>query len=144
MKRSERIMSDGKIVEGKATPLGAYPHIKRVGDFLFISGTSSRKPDNSIHGVVEVDGQKQFDIKQQTQAVLENIRDYLAVEGATMGDVVDVTTFLIDMKDFKGYNEVYGQFFEAANGPARTTVAVKELPHPDLRIEIKAMAYKKQ
>ncbi|MBV1888231.1 MAG: RidA family protein [Urechidicola sp.] len=133
----------GKTIEGKAKPLGAYPHIKRVGDFIFVSGTSSRRADNSHVGVEVVNGIKQFDINAQTKAVLENIRDILAEENATLNDVVDVTTFLVDMKDFKGYNETYATFFEKENGPTRTTVAVHQLPHPDLVIEIKVMAFKK-
>ena len=137
-------MTEGKIVSGKAKPLGAYPHFKTANGFIFISGTSSRRPDNTIAGASEVDGTKVFDIKAQTKAVLENIRDYLAAAGATLDDVVDITTFLVDMNDFAGYNEVYGQFFKPENGPARTTVAVHQLPHPELRIEIKAMAYVKQ
>ncbi|MCH2489535.1 MAG: RidA family protein [Flavobacteriales bacterium] len=133
-----------RLVDGKATPRGAYPHVKRVGDFIFVSGTSSRLPDNTFAGVHQVDemGSMRLDIKEQTKAVLENIRDYLATENATMEDVVDVTTFLVNMNDFAGYNEVYGQFFKAETGPARTTVAVHQLPHPHLVVEIKAMAYK--
>jgi 2-aminomuconate deaminase len=133
-----------KLVDGKATPRGAYPHIKRVGDFLFISGTSSRLPDNTIAGAKKVDemGSMEFDIKEQTRAVLDNIKDYLATEGATMADVVDITTFLVNMNDFAGYNAVYAQYFDKETGPARTTVAVHQLPHPHLLIEIKAMAYK--
>ena len=135
-----------RLVKGKATPRGAYPHVKRVGDFIFISGTSSRLPDNSFAGVRQVDemGTMHLDIKEQTKAVLENIKDYLATEGATLDDVVDITTFLVNMNDFAGYNEVYGQYFNAENGPARTTVAVHQLPHPNLVVEIKAMAYKKK
>ena len=136
-------MTDGKIISGKATPLGAYPHVKRVGDLIFVSGTSSRRADNSIEGMELIDGIKHFDIRKQTRAVIENIREYLAEENATLDDLVDITTFLVSMDDFGGYNEVYGEFFVAQSGPARTTVAVHQLPHPDLRIEIKAMAYKK-
>lgn len=133
----------GNLVEGKATPRGAYPHIKRAGDFLFISGTSSRLPDNTIAGVNKIDemGTMHFDIKEQTRAVLENIKDYLATEGATMADVVDVTSFLVNMNDFGGYNQVYSEYFNKETGPARTTVAVHQLPHPQLIVEIKAMAY---
>lgn len=135
----------GKTIAGKAKPLGAYPHVKRVGDFVFVSGTSSRRPDSSIAGVeVDKNGIKHFDIVAQTKAVLENISDILAEEDATLNDVVDVTTFLVDMKDFKGYNETYATFFKSENGPTRTTVAVHQLPNPDLVIEIKVMAYKKQ
>ena len=135
-----------RLVKGKATPRGAYPHVKRVGDFIFISGTSSRLPDNSFAGVHQVDemGTMRLDIREQTEAVLENIKDYLAAEGATLNDVVDVTTFLVNMNDFAGYNEVYAKYFSAENGPARTTVAVHQLPHPNLVVEIKAMAYKKK
>lgn len=133
-----------KLVEGKATPRGAYPHIKRVGDFIFVSGTSSRLPDNTFAGAHQVDamGTMRLDIKEQTQAVIENIKDYLATEGATLADLVDVTTFLVNMNDFAGYNEVYAQYFNKETGPARTTVAVHQLPHPNLVVEIKAMAYK--
>ena len=133
-----------RLVDGKATPRGAYPHVKRVGDFIFISGTSSRLPDNTIAGANQVDemGSMQFDIKEQTRTVLENIQDYLATENATLEDVVDVTTFLVNMNDFAGYNEVYAQYFKKETGPARTTVAVHQLPHPHLMVEIKAMAYK--
>lgn len=133
-----------KLVEGKATPRGAYPHIKRVGDFIFVSGTSSRLPDNTFAGVHQVDvmGTMRLDIKEQTKAVIENIKDYLATEGATLADVVDITSFLVNMNDFAGYNEVYAQYFNKETGPARTTVAVHQLPHPNLVVEIKAMAYK--
>ena len=124
---------DAKVVAGKAKPLGKYPHVKRAGDFLFVSGTSSRRADNSIAGV--------GDIRAQTRAVLENIRDILASAGASLADVVEITTFLVDMKDFAAYNETYGEFFEQS-GPARTTVAVRELPHPQLLIEMRAVAYK--
>lgn len=132
------------LVEGKATPRGAYPHIRRAGDFLFVSGTSSRLQDNSFAGVNQIDemGTMHLDVRDQTRAVLENMKDYLATEGATMADVVDVTSFLVNMNDFAGYNEVYGEYFNKETGPARTTVAVHQLPHPNLVVEIKAMAYK--
>lgn len=132
-----------RLVEGKATPRGAYPHVKRAGDFIFVSGASSRLADNSFAGVHQVDemGTMRLDIREQTRAVLENIKDYLAAEGATMDDVVDITTFLVNMNDFAGYNEVYAEYFSKETGPARTTVAVHQLPHPNLVVEIKAMAY---
>lgn len=133
-----------KIIKGKATPRGKYPHVKRVGDFIYVSGTSSRRSDNSFEGV-EVDemGTTNLDIRKQTAAVLRNIDDILQTEGACLKDVIDVTTFLVNMNDFKGYNETYGDFFTAENGPTRTTVAVHQLPHPHLLIEIKVVAYKK-
>ncbi|WP_444436408.1 RidA family protein [Pseudomonas sp. A6] len=136
-------MSDNKstVVAGKATPRGRFPHIKRAGDFLFVSGTSSRRPDNSFVGVeVDAMGTTNLDIRAQTRAVIENIRDILASEGARLSDVVEISSFLVDMNDFGGYNQVYAQYFDE-NGPTRTTVAVHQLPHPHLRIEIKAVAY---
>jgi 2-aminomuconate deaminase len=131
-----------KVVEGKASPRGKYPHIKRAGDFLFVSGTSARRADNTIAGA-EVDslGTTCLDIRTQTRAVIENIRDILQSDGAGLQDVVEISTFLVNMNDFAGYNEVYGEFF-GYDGPARTTVAVHQLPHPHLLIEIRATAYK--
>ena len=131
-----------KVIAGKAKPRGKYPHVKRAGDFLFVSGTSARRPDNSIAGA-EVDefGTTHLDIRVQTKAVIENVRDILKSEGAQLEDVVEVTSYLVNMNDFAGYNEVYGEYF-GYDGPARTTVAVHQLPHPHLLIEIRAMAYK--
>lgn len=134
--------TQSKVVEGKATPRGKYPHVKRAGDFLFVSGTSSRRPDNTIAGAeVDAMGTTRLDIREQTRAVLENIRDILQSADAQLQDVVEISTYLVNMNDFAGYNEVYGEFF-SCDGPARTTVAVHQLPHPHLLIEIKAMAYK--
>ena len=142
---AKNLKMSGKVIEGKATPRGKYPHVKRVGDFIYVSGTSSRRPDNTFEGV-EVDemGTTNLDIKKQTAAVLENIDSILKEEGASLKDVVDVTTFLVNTNDFGGYNETYGKFFEPETGPTRTTVAVHQLPHPHLLIEIKVIAYKKQ
>ncbi|MGA9389580.1 MAG: RidA family protein [Candidatus Sulfotelmatobacter sp.] len=133
-----------KVVEGKATPRGKFPHIKRAGDFLFVSGTSARRADNTIAGA-EVDalGTTRLDIREQTRAVIDNIRGILQSVGADLRDVVEISTYLVNMNDFAGYNEVYGEFF-GYDGPARTTVAVHQLPHPHLLIEIRAMAYKPQ
>ena len=130
----------------KVTPRGAYPHTKRVGEFIFVSGTSSRRKDNSIAGVDIIDdmGTKQLNIETQTREVLKNINTNLISEGASLDDVVDVTSFLVNMNDFAGYNKVYGEFFNPETGPTRTTVAVHQLPHPDLVIEIKVTAYKKE
>ena len=134
--------SESKVVEGKANPRGKYPHVKRAGDFLFVSGTSARRADNTIAGAqVDALGTTQLDIRAQTRAVIENIRDILRSAGAELSDVAEVTTYLVNMNDFAGYNEVYGEYF-GYDGPARTTVAVHQLPHPHLLIEIRAMAYK--
>ena len=122
-----------------AAPGGA--QFRRAGDFIFVSGTSARRADNSIAGAAADDmGTVALDIREQTRAVIENIADILGVAGAGLGDVVDLTTFLVNMNDFGGYNAVYAEFF-AGNGPARTTVAVHQLPHPHLLIEIKATAF---
>lgn len=134
--------TETRIVEGKAKPRGKYPHLKRAGDFLIVSGTSARRADNSIAGAqVDEFGTTHLDIREQTRAVIENVRDILASAGANLSDVVEITTYLVSMNDFAGYNEVYGKYF-GYDGPARTTVAVHQLPHPHLLIEIRAMAYK--
>ncbi|MBP7273895.1 MAG: RidA family protein [Saprospiraceae bacterium] len=131
-----------KVLTHKAVPRGKFPHVKRAGNFIFVSGTSSRRPDNTFAGVeVDAFGTTNLNIRQQTQAVIENIRDILQAMDADLSDIVEITTFLVNMNDFGGYNEVYGQFFDY-NGPTRTTVAVHQLPHPHLLIEIKAVAYK--
>ncbi|MEM9548888.1 MAG: RidA family protein [Bacteroidota bacterium] len=134
-------MKDSKVIEGKAKPRGKYPHYKRVGDYIYISGTSSRRSDNTFDGV-EVDemGTTNLNIRAQTRAVLNNIDSTLKAAGSSLKDVVDLTSFLVNMNDFGGYNEVYAEFFDY-DGPARTTVAVHQLPHPYLVIEIKCTAY---
>ncbi len=129
------------LVAGKAVPRGRFPHAKRAGDFIYVSGTSSRRPDDTFVGVEEVDGVKVLDITAQTRAVIENIRDILAAAGAGLDDLVQVTSYLVDMADFAAYNDVYAEYF-TESGPTRTTVAVHQLPHPDLLIEIQAVAYK--
>jgi 2-aminomuconate deaminase len=128
------------VVPGKATPRGRFPHVQVSGGFAFVSGTSSRRPDNSIAGAsVDSMGTVALDVRVQTRAVLENIRDILGAVGAGLEDLVSVTTYLVSMNDFGGYNEVYGEFFDES-GPARTTVAVHQLPHPQLLIEISGVA----
>jgi 2-aminomuconate deaminase len=131
-----------KVLPGKAAPRGKYPHIKRAGDFLFVSGTSARRADNTIAGA-DVDGlgTTHLDIRAQTRAVIENVRDILQSADAQLENVVEITTYLVNMNDFAGYNEVYGEYF-GYDGPTRTTVAVHQLPHPHLLIEIRAVAYK--
>lgn len=136
---------DGAVVlADRAGPLAHYPHARRVGDFIYLCGTSSRRPDNTHAGVeIDEDGAVTLDIEAQTRAVLENAQVILAEAGATLEDVCDVTTFLVDMEDFKGYNRVYNTFFASAQtGPTRTTVAVHQLPHPHLLVEMKLVAYK--
>ncbi len=133
---------ESKVIEGRAKPRGNYPHVKRAGDFLVVSGTSSRRADDTIAGAdVDEFGTAHLEIRTQTRAVIENVRHILQTMGAGLEDVVEVTTYLVNMNDFAGYNDVYGEFF-SHDGPARTTVAVHQLPHPHLLIEIRALAYK--
>lgn len=138
-------MSDHKnsqVIHGKARPRGRFPHYKRAGDYIYVSGTSSRRPDNSFVGVdVDDMGTTALNIRAQTRAVIENIRDILGEAGAELGDLVSLTTYLVNMNDFGGYNETYAEYFDY-DGPTRTTVAVHQLPHPHLLIEIQAVAYK--
>ncbi|MHA7679629.1 RidA family protein [Cupriavidus sp. PET2-C1] len=130
-----------KVLTGKAIPRGRFPHVKRAGDFLFVSGTSSRRADNSFAGAsADAMGVTALDIREQTRAVILNIREILQSVGCDLSDLVEITTFLVNMNDFGGYNEVYGDYFDY-DGPTRTTVAVHQLPHPHLLIEIKAVAY---
>jgi len=111
-----------------------------AGEFVYVSGTSSRRPDNSIAGAaVDEMATTTLDIRVQTRAVIENIREILGDVGAGLADLVQVTAYLVSMNDFGGYNEVYGEYFDES-GPTRTTVAVHQLPHPHLLIEIQAVA----
>ncbi|MEO6031885.1 MAG: RidA family protein [Burkholderiaceae bacterium] len=131
-----------QVVPGKAAPRGRFPHIRRAGDFLFVSGTSSRRPDNSFAGATaDAMGVTSLDIRAQTRAVIENVRDILKSADADLSDLVETQVFLVSMNDFGGYNEVWAEFFDF-DGPTRTTVAVHQLPHPHLLIEIRAVAYK--
>ena len=134
-------MADGVVVPGKAIPRGRFPHVRTAGDFIYVSGTSARRPDNTIAGAaVDEFGTTSLDIAAQTRAVIENLRDVLRAVGAELHDLVQLTTYLVSMNDFGGYNEVYGEYFDET-GPARTTVAVHQLPHPHLLIEIQAVAH---
>ena len=134
-------MTNGLIKEF-AKPRGSFPHYKRVGDFIYVSGTSSRRPDNSFDGViVDEMGVTNLDIRAQTRAVIENINNILIKAGAGLNDLAEISVFLVNMNDFGGFNEVWAEYFDY-NGPTRTTVAVHQLPHPHLLIEMKAVAYK--
>jgi 2-aminomuconate deaminase len=130
----------GSITAGRARPLGNYPHVKRAGDLLFLSGTTARQPDGSIGGVTRgTDGQVKRDAAAQTRLVIQNISSTLESAGASLADCVDVLVFLTDMADFGAFNQVYGEFFDHT-GPARTTVSLTSLPHPDMVVEMKVVA----
>lgn len=127
-------------VEGLAAPRGRFPHVRLTRNQAFVSGTSSRRADNTFSGVtVDDDGTVHRDMAEQTRAVLENMRSVLESVGLGLEDLVQVTTFLADMSAFSEYNQAYGEFF-TSEGPARTTVAVAALPHPDIVIEMQGIA----
>lgn len=133
-----------KIESQKAPPpVGPYPHARRVGDFIFVSGMGPRKQgSNEIPGTsTDSDGNViSHDIEIQTEATIENIKLVLKDAGASLENVVDVTCFLTNMKDdFKKFNKVYGRYFEKI-GPTRTTVEVLSLPTP-ICVELKVIAY---
>ncbi len=124
-------------------PVGAYPHARRVGDFLFLSGVGPRKRDSKeIPGVtLDDDGNiASYDIEAQCHSVFENVKTVLEASGASWNDLVDVTVFLTNMKaDFKTYNRLYAEYFDQAQ-PCRTTVEISSLPTP-IAIELKCIAH---
>ncbi len=123
-------------------PVGAFPHAKRVGPFLFLSGIGPRRRGSSEIPGVELgpDGEiRSYDIATQTKAVFENVRLVLEDAGACWDDIVDVTVFLTDMKrDFQTFNELYAESFQS-NRPTRTTIEVGALPTP-IAVELKVIA----
>jgi 2-aminomuconate deaminase len=132
-----------EIISGHAPkPVGVYPHARRVGNLLFLSGLGPRDPDtNAVPGnVVDEAGQVVgHDIRSQCHSVFRNVRTVLESAGARWEDIVDVTVFLTDMEaDFAVYNEVYAAYF-AENRPTRTTVGISRLPTP-IHIELKVIA----
>ena len=124
-------------------PVGAFPHARRVGDFLFLSGMGPRKRGSKEIPGVTLDGGGNiaaYDIEVQTRAVFENVRTVLEDAGARWEDIVDVTVFLTDMKrDFPAFNRLYAEAF-AGNQPTRTTVEVGALPTP-IAVELKVVAW---
>jgi len=123
--------------------MGSYPHLRRVGDLVFVSGMGPRSPEtNEIPGGPVRDGSGNpldYDITAQTHSVINNIRLILEEYGSSLHDVVDVLVFLIDMdRDFKSYNKVYAEYFGSIM-PARTTVSINALPSP-IAIEMKVIA----
>ena len=123
-------------------PVGAYPHAKRVGNLLFLSGVGPRKPNSKkIPGVV-IDTRGKilsYDIEKQCHAVFENVKTILEDSGSSWDNLVDVTVFLTNMKnDFHIYNHIYTEYF-SDNLPCRTTVEVLSLPTP-IAIELKCIA----
>jgi 2-aminomuconate deaminase len=125
-------------------PVGVYPHARRVGDLLFLSGIGPRDPaTNEIAGnEYFADGRvRKYDVAAQTRAVFANVRAVLEASGATWEDLVDVTVYLTDMaRDFKSYNAVWAEHFaDPATAPCRTTLGITALPTP-IAIELKCVA----
>ena len=135
---------DGPIVsENAPEAVGAYPHARRVGNLIFVSGIGPRHPEtNEIQGgpIRDADGKPlDYDIRAQTRAVIENIKAILEEVECDLNNVVDCLVFLVDMeRDFEGYNEVYAEYFSDVMA-ARTTVAVSALPTP-IAVEFKVVA----
>lgn len=120
-----------------------YPLVRRAGDFLYVSAVAAKRPDGSIAGAsADALGTMTLDIREQTRATIANLQRSLRSAGADLGDLAEVTGYLVSMADFGGYNEVYNAHFAAGDGPARTTVAVHQLPHPHYLVEMKGVAWK--
>jgi 2-aminomuconate deaminase len=123
-----------------APHLTQYARSRRAGDLLFLAGISARQPDDSIRGASRgSSGDVVMDIRAQTVGCIENLRSVLESEGLSLGNLVDVTVFLVSMADYGGFNEMWNRFFDDS-GPTRTTVAVHQLPDPLLAIELKGVA----
>lgn len=128
--------------QAAAKPLGAYPHARKVGNLLFLSGIGSRSAtDNSIPGL-ELDNEgniAKYDIEAECRQCFANVKAVLEASGSSWDKIVDVTVFLTNMKkDFPVYNKVYAEYFTAVLA-CRTTVEVKSLPTP-IAIELKVIA----
>lgn len=133
-----------QIVSQKAPePVGSYPHARRVGDLLFLSGVGPRKRGTKeIPGVTfSQSGEVQeYDVAEQTRSVIDNIETVLRDSGLELKNIVDIQVFLTNMKkDFKSFNAVYAEFFSVESGPTRTTIEVGALPTP-IAVEFKVIA----
>jgi len=142
--------SPGQGIHAEAAPraVGNYPHARRVGPLLFLSGIGPRDPEtNDIAGnEYFADGRvRKYDIAAQARAVFANVRTVLEASGARWEDLVDVTVYLTDMaRDFKAYNAVWAEFFpDPATAPCRTTLGITALPTP-IAIELKCVAAPKE
>ncbi|MEO7538852.1 MAG: RidA family protein [Pyrinomonadaceae bacterium] len=136
-------MNDNILNSSKAPePVGLYPHARRVGNLLFLSGVGPRERGTTvIPGVVFDDAREivSYDIGTQCRAVFQNVRHILEDAGSSWNNIVDVTVFLTNMKaDFAAYNRIYAEYF-SENQPCRTTVEVNALPTP-IAIELKVIA----
>jgi len=129
-------------IEKAPEPVGLYPHARRVGNLLFLSGVGPRRPGTKVIPGVMVDGQGNavgHDIEIQCHSVFENVKIILEASGSHWGNLVDVTVFLTNMqRDFDTYNRIYAEYFKE-NEPCRTTVEISALPTP-IAIELKCIA----
>lgn len=140
-------MSDRINADEAPKPLGSYPHARRAGDLLFLSGVGPRVAGTGTHdskvpglGLDHNGNFKSFDFEAQVHSVFNNVKKVLEASGASWNDLVDVTVFLVDMKrDFHTFNRIYAEYFKD-NQPCRTTMAINSLPTP-IAIELKCVAY---
>ncbi|TXK64392.1 RidA family protein [Alkalisalibacterium limincola] len=135
---------DGIQADQAPRPVGSYPHARRVGGLLLLSGLGPRDPQsNAVPGNVYDDNGllDDYDIVAQTHSVFANVRRVLEAAGAQWEDLVDVTVYLTDMeRDFAAYNEVWKEYFpDPASAPCRTTLGITALPTP-IAIELKCTA----
>ena len=135
-------MNDKIKTDRAPEPVGNYPHARKVGDLLFLSGVGPRKPGTKVIPGVMVDGQGNafgHDIEVQCHSVFENVKIILEEAGSNWNNLIDVTVFLTNIKrDFDIYNRIYAEYFQE-NQPCRTTVEVNSLPTP-IAIELKCIA----
>lgn len=135
-------MADKTVTDKAPKPVGSYPHSRRVGNLLFLSGIGPRETGTDNIPGNEYDEQGRlvnYDIEQQCHSVFKNVRTVLEESGASWADLVDVTVFLTNMKkDFAIYNRIYAEYFKD-NQPCRTTVEILSLPTP-IAIELKCVA----
>ena len=135
-------MKDHIFTDNASRPLGAYPHARRAGNLLFLSGIGPRNPkDNSIPGLeLDKDGKiTKYDIEAECHSVFANVKAVLEASGSSWEKIIDVTVFLTNMKkDFQTYNKIYADYFSSVQA-CRTTVEVKSLPTP-IAIELKVIA----
>lgn len=134
---------ESKVISEKAPePVGAYPHARKVGNLLFLSGVGPRSRGTKVIPGVELDENgniSSYDIATQCKSVFNNVRMILEESGSKWENLVDVTVFLTNMKDdFKTYNQLYAEYFKDAQ-PCRTTVEINCLPTP-IAIELKCIA----
>lgn len=134
--------ADGEVISGRAAEaVGPYPHARRAGGLLFVSGIGPRRRGTREIPGATIDAQGKvvaYDIETQCRSVFENLRYILEDAGSSWDRIVDVTAFLTNMDDFAAYNKVYAEHFPE-NRPARTTVEVSRLPTP-IAVELKVIA----